>query len=150
MVELCKTISQATSCRTHPDVAAFWLPDFDELHDLAALGTGERVVAEAGFDTLAPGETLRHFFQRLQREQGELSAKGFQRGVGQDRAFLSNVARVEPGVAHHLHPFGRNMNDEPGDEVEGGAGDGLLHTGGGVDIPVGDLLAVLSGDVRSG
>ena len=42
------------------------------------------------------------------------------------------------------------MRDHTRDKVEGGAGDGNAPVRVGVDVPVGDELAVIVGDVRSG
>lgn len=42
----------------YPDVASLWFPDLGQLHNAAAAGTFEWVVAEGGFDALAPLEVL--------------------------------------------------------------------------------------------
>ena len=70
--------------------------------------------------------------------------------MGQVSALALDGARVQAGIAHQLHAFGRDMDDQVRDEVEGRAGDGLFHVGGGVDMPVRDLLPVVSGQMGSG
>jgi hypothetical protein len=72
--------------------------------------------------------------------------------------FTFYVAGVETSVAHCLHSLRWNMGNHSRDKVEGRASDGStsLTTGGdalpglGVDVPIGDELTVVVGDVRSG
>jgi hypothetical protein len=42
----------------HPDAAAFWLPDLDQFESATTAMADERIIAETGFDALAPGEML--------------------------------------------------------------------------------------------
>ena len=47
----------------HPDVAAFGFPDFDEFEGSTAAWALEWVIAEAGFDPLAPFEVVERLGQ---------------------------------------------------------------------------------------
>jgi len=40
----------------HPDMAALWLPDLDQFEGATTTRAEEGIVAETGFDALAPGE----------------------------------------------------------------------------------------------
>jgi hypothetical protein len=61
-----------------------------------------------------------------------------------------DVARVEAGVAHDLHPFRWDVGNYSRDEIESGTGDSDALVGVGVDVPVGDQLPIIVGDVRGG
>jgi hypothetical protein len=76
-----------------------------------------------------------------------LEAKGFQSSVDERDEFAFDVARVEAGVAHYLHPLRWDMGNHSRDEIEGGTGDGDALAGVGVDVPVGDQLPIIVGDV---
>jgi hypothetical protein len=96
---------------------------------------------------LALGEVLERLGQRFQVEEGELETERFGGSVDGWRDFALDVAGVETGVAYHLHTLRRDMGDHAGDEVKGGASDGDALFGLGVDVPVGDLLAVIGDGV---
>ena len=79
------------------------------------------IIAETGFDALAPGKMLSGNEQGLDIEEGELEAEGLQRGE-QDRCDLMfDVAGIETGIAHHLYALGRNVGDQERDEIQSGA-----------------------------
>ena len=61
-----------------------------------------------------------------------------------------DIAGVEASIAYHLQAFGRDMGDHVGDKVKSRASDGDALVDVGVDVPIGDLLTVVVGDVRSG
>jgi hypothetical protein len=87
----------------YPDVASLWFPDLGQLHNAAAAGTFEWVVAEGGFDALAPLEVLAGLSQGLQVEEGDLKAKCI-KGSADGRVNLAfDVASVEAGIAYGLH-----------------------------------------------
>jgi hypothetical protein len=78
-----------------------------------------------------------------------LRAEGFESGVGDFGALALDRTRVEAGIAHQLHTFRGDMRYETRDEVESRAGDGLLRLCRGVKIPIGDLLAIVAGQMGS-
>jgi len=59
----------------HPDVTSLWFPDLGQLYNTAAARTFERVVAEGGFDALAPFEVLEGVSQGLQVEEAGLETE---------------------------------------------------------------------------
>lgn len=134
----------------HPHVAPFGLPDFGELHRCPAARTSKRVVAEARFDALPPLGIGQDLAERLERKERQLGTESFDGGVSDFGALALDGACVQAGIAHQLHPLRRDMRNKSRDKVEGGAGDDLLHLCGCVDIPVRDLLAVVSGQMGSG
>jgi hypothetical protein len=131
----------------HPDVASFWFPDLGQLHNAAAARTFERVVAEGGFDPLAPFKVLEGLGQGFQVEEGRLEAKGFESGVDDWDEFAFDVAGIQASVAHCLHSLRRDVRDHTRDKVEGRAGNGNALVRVGIDVPVGDELTVVVGDV---
>jgi hypothetical protein len=42
----------------HPDVAALWPPDLDQFESAIIARADERIIAETGFDPLAPRDVL--------------------------------------------------------------------------------------------
>ena len=89
--------------------------------------------------------------QGLQVEESELEAKCVQGRMDERDESAFYVAGVETSVAHCLHSLRWNMGHHSRDKVEGRASDGdALLPGLGVDVPIGDELTVVVGDVRSG
>ena len=87
----------------HPDMAVLWLPDLDQFESATTTRAEERIIAETGFDALAPGDVLSSCEQGLDIEEGELEAEGFQSGDEGGCDLMFDVAGIEAGVAHHLH-----------------------------------------------
>ena len=54
------------------------------------------------------------------------------------------------GFFNELHPFGREVGDDEGNELQGREGDLAAEAGFGLAIPEADLLAVIVGEVGSG
>lgn len=137
----------------HPNVTTLRFPDFGELHDTPTVGTFEGIVTKAGFDALTPIEMLEGLDHRFEVEQRGLKADRFQGNAGDVcelvplRVLAFDVAGVETGVAHNLHTFRGDVRDQTGDEVEGRARDGDALFGIGVDVPVSDLLVIVTDDV---
>jgi len=50
----------------HPDITALRLPDFDQFHNSLTVRTLKGVVAETGFETLAPGERVKGFSEWIE------------------------------------------------------------------------------------
>ncbi len=105
-------------------MAVFGVPDLSQLHNTPTAGTFERIVAKTLFDSLAPFEVVECLDQGLQVEERELEAERFKGSVNGWGESAFDVAGVETGVAHHLHPLRWDVGDHAGDEVEGRTGDG--------------------------
>ena len=133
----------------HPDVAALWLPDLDQFEGAATARAEERIIAETGFDALAPGEMLSSCEQGLDVEEWELEAEGIQCGEEDGCDFVFEVAGIEAGVAHHLHAFGRNVGYQERDEIQSGAGYRLALVCGSVDVPKGNLQSSVADQMGS-
>ena len=131
----------------HPDMATFGFPDFGKFEGAATTGTLKRIVAATLFDALAPFKMLKGHVQCFQVEKRELETESFEGSASQLCKLAFDIAGVETGVAHDLHTLWGNMRDEVRNEVKGGAGDGDTLTGVGVDVSIGDLLAVVTDQV---
>ena len=102
----------------HPDVATLWLPDLDQFESATTARAEERIVAETGFDALAPGEMLSRCKQGWDIEEGELEAEGLQGSEEDGCDPMFEVAGIETCIAHHLHALGRHVGDQKRDEIQ--------------------------------
>ena len=130
-------------------MAALWLPDLDPFESATTARAGERIIAETGFDALAPGEMLSRCEQGLDIEEGEVEAEGLQSGEQDGCDLMFEVAGIEAGVAYHLHALGRHVGKKARDEIQGGAGHRLAQVCGSVDVPKGNLLSSVAGQMGS-
>lgn len=78
----------------HPDMAALWLPDLDQFESATTARAEEGIVAETGFDALAPGEMLSSNEQGLDIEEWKLEAEGLQNGEEDGCAILCLMLRA--------------------------------------------------------
>jgi hypothetical protein len=74
-------------------------------------------VVETGYETLTPGERVKGFGQRIEVEEGELTANGIQGSTYLLSLFSFGVTGVKTSMAHQLHAFGWDMFDDKGDGV---------------------------------
>jgi Zn-finger protein len=89
----------------HPDAAPLRLADFNQFHDGLTVGTFERVTAEIGFETFAPGEEVEGFSEGIK-------VRGHKNLYNGDWVYWTKRRGQQPGLSKRVATLFKRQKDQ--------------------------------------